>query len=128
VTPLRQRMLEDLEIRNYSPTTIRIYVHVIAEFAKHFGKSPDQLGAEDVRCHQLLLIKEKRVSHSTLIQTVCALRFFNAHMLSRKIAIDRIPFPRRKRKLPLILSREEVQALPDRNLCRRATGGINRQQ
>src|SRR6266480_1171720 len=104
-------MLEDLHIRNYSPTTIRIYLHVIAEFAKHFGKSPDQLGAEHVRSYQLFLIKEKRVSHSTLIQTVCALRFFYIHTLSRKISIDRIPFPRRERKLPLILSREEVKAL-----------------
>jgi integrase/recombinase XerD len=122
VTPLRQRMLEDLQIRNYSPTTIRIYLHVIAEFAKHFGKSPDQLGAEHVRCYQLFLIKEKRVSQSTCIQIVCALRFFYTHTLSRKIAIDRIPFPRRERKLPLILSREEVKALLEapRNLRQRA--------
>src|SRR5205807_8856732 len=115
-------MQEDLQIRNYSPTTIRIYLHVMAEFARHFSKPPDQLGAEHVRCYQLFLIKEKQVSQSTFIQTVCALRFFYTHTLGRKIAIDRIPFPRRERKLPLILSREEVKALLEapRNLRDRA--------
>ncbi len=111
MTPLRQRMLEDLQIRHYSPTTIRIYLHVVAEFARHFSKPPDQLEAEHIRCYQLFLIKEKRVSLSTYIQIVCALRFFYTHTLSRKIAIERIPFPRRERKLPLILSRAEVKAL-----------------
>ena len=122
MTPLRQRMLEDLQIRHYSPTTIRIYLHVIAEFARHFSKPPDQLDAEHIRSYQLFLIKEKRVSQPTYIQTVCALRFFYTHTLSRKISIDRIPFPRRERKLPLILSREEVKALLEapRNLRQRA--------
>ena len=104
-------MLEDLQIRHYSPITIRIYLHAIAEFAKHFGKPPDQLGAEHIRRYQLFLIKEKKVSCPTCIQVVCALRFFYTQTLSRKIAIERIPFPRRERKLPLILSRQEVKAL-----------------
>ena len=111
MTPLRQRMLEDLQIRNYSPTTTRIYLHVIAEFARHFGKPPDQLDGEHIRRYQLFLIKEKQVSLSTCIQTVCALRFFYTHTLQRKIDIERIPFPRRERKLPVILSRGEVKAL-----------------
>jgi len=111
VTPLRQRMQEDLQIRRYSPVTIRIYLHAMAEFARHFGKAPDRLGAEQIRQYQLFLIKEKKVSRPTFIQMVCALRFFYTHTLSRKIPMERIPFPRRERKLPLILSREEVQAL-----------------
>jgi integrase/recombinase XerD len=111
VNPLRQRMLEDLQIRHYSPTTIRLYLHAIAEFAKHFGKPPDQLGAEHIRRYQLFLTKEKKVSPSTYVQMVCALRFLYTHTLQRKVAIERIPFPRRERKLPLILSREEVKAL-----------------
>lgn len=111
MTLLRKRMLEDLQIRNYSPTTTRIYLHVIAEFARHFGQPPDRLGSEHVRRYQLFLIKEKQVSLSTYIQTVCALRFFYTHTLNRKIAIERIPFPRRERKLPVILSRTEVKAL-----------------
>jgi len=79
VTPLRQRILEDLQIRNYAPTTIRIYLHVMAELARHFGKPRDQLGAEHVRCYQPFLVKEKGVSQSTYIQTVCALPFFYTH-------------------------------------------------
>src|SRR5271156_1429430 len=104
-------MLEDLQIRHYSPTTIRLYLYAIREFAKHFGKPPDQLGAEHIRRYQLFLTKEKKVSTSTYVLMVCALRFFYTHTLHRKVAIERIPFPRRERKLPLILSREEVQAL-----------------
>lgn len=104
-------MLEDLQIRNYSPTTIRIYVHCIHEFARHFRKSPDQLGPEHIRQYQLFLVKERKVSLPSYIQAVCALRFFYTQTLNRKIDIGRIPFPRRSRKLPAILSREEVQAL-----------------
>ena len=111
MTTLRQRMLEDLQIRHYSPTTIRLYLYAVREFAKHFGKPPDQLGAEHIRQYQLFLIKDKQASQSTCIQLVCALRFFYTHTLNHKIEIERIPFPRRERKLPLILSREEVQAL-----------------
>src|SRR6202795_3030568 len=104
-------MLEDLQIRHYSPTTIRIYLHVMAQFARHFSKPPDQLGAEHIRRYQLFLVKEKNVAPSTYIQAVCALRFLYTRTLHRKVAIERIPFPRRERKLPLILSREEVKAL-----------------
>jgi integrase/recombinase XerD len=111
VTPLRQRMLEDLQIRHYSPTTIRLYLYAVREFARHFGKPPDQLGTEHIRRYQLFLTKEKKVSTSTCVLMVCALRFFYTHTLHRKVAIERIPFPRRERKLPLILSREEVKAL-----------------
>jgi len=111
VTPLRQRMLEDLQIRHYSPTTIRLYLYAVRAFAKHFGKPPDQLGAEHIRRYQLFLTKEKKVSTSTYVMMICGLRFFYTHTLHRKVAIERIPFPRRERKLPLILSRDEVKAL-----------------
>jgi integrase/recombinase XerD len=104
-------MLEDLQIRHYSPTTIRLYLYAVREFAKHFGKPPDQLGAEHIRRYQLFLTKEKKVSTSTYVMMICGLRFFYTHTLHRKVAIERIPYPRRERKLPPILSRDEVQAL-----------------
>ena len=121
MTPLRQRMLEDLQIRRYSPTTIRLYLRAVAEFAQHFGQPPDQLGAEHIRRFQLFLIKEKKVSLSSYIQMICALRFFYTHTLNQKVAIERIPFPRGEKKLPLILNREEVKELLDstRNLRHR---------
>jgi integrase/recombinase XerD len=104
-------MLEDLQIRHYSPTTIRLYLYAVRAFAKHFGKPPDQLGAEHIRRYQLFLTKEKKVSTSTYVMMICGLRFFYTHTLHRKVAIARIPFPRRERKLPVILSRYEVKAL-----------------
>lgn len=104
-------MLEDLQIRHYSKTTIRLYLHAVSAFAQHFSKPPDQLGAEHIRLYQLFLAQEKQVSLSTFIQVVSALRFFYTHTLNQKVAIERIPFPRRERKLPLILSREEVKGL-----------------
>jgi integrase/recombinase XerD len=109
MTPLRQRVLEDLQIRHYSPNTARAYIRSIAEFAKHFGKSPDLLGAEQIREYQLYLIKEKRVSLSSYIQAVCSLRFLYTNTLHRQVAVERIPLPRYEKKLPVILSREEVK-------------------
>ena len=75
MTPLRQRMMEDLQIRNYATTTVKAYIRGVADFAKHFGKSPDQLGAEQIREYQLFLIKEKEIALPTYIQIVSGLRF-----------------------------------------------------
>jgi integrase/recombinase XerD len=111
MTLLRQRMLEDLRIRNYAPTTVRCYIRAVAEFAQHFNKPPDQLGPEEIRSWQLYLLNEKRVKLSTYIQAVCALRFFYRNTLHQKIEIDRIPLPRYEKKLPVILSKTEVKAL-----------------
>lgn len=122
MTSLRQRMLEDLRIRNYAPTTVDCYVRSVAEFAQHFHKPPDQLGPEEIRAWQLFLLNEKRVKLSTYIQAVCGLRFFYRNTLNRKIEIDRIPLPRYEKKLPVILSKAEVKALLEapRNLRDRA--------
>src|ERR1700733_5016903 len=122
MTALRKRMLDDLQIRNYAPTTVSSYVRSVAEFAKHFNKPPDQLGPEEIRSWQLFLLNEKRVKLSTYIQAVCGLRFFYGNTLNRKIDIDRIPLPRYEKKLPVILSKAEVKALLEapRNLGHRA--------
>jgi integrase/recombinase XerD len=111
VSPLRQKLTEDLQIRNYSPHTIEAYVRSVAHFAKHFGKSPDLLTPENVREYQLFLIQQRHVSWGTVVQAVCALRFFYQHTLGRKWMIDFIPYPKLPKKLPLVLSQEEVLAL-----------------
>jgi hypothetical protein len=111
VTELRKRMLEDLQIRNYAPTTVAAYIRGVAEFAKHFGKSPDLLGTEQIREYQLYLIKEKKVSLSSYIQAVCALRFLYSNTLHVPVSVDRIPLPRYEKKLPVILSPAEVKLL-----------------
>ena len=111
MTALRQRMMEDLQIRNYAPSTVKAYVRGVADFAKHFGKSPDLLGAEQIREYQLFLIKEKGVALPTYIQIVSGLRFLYTNTLHRQIGIERMPFPRYERKLPIIMSRQEVKAL-----------------
>lgn len=111
MTALRQRMLEDLQIRNYAPTTVAAYIRSVAEFAKHFGKSPALLGPEQIREYQLHLIKVKGVSLSTYIQTVCALRFLYSNTLHLAVGFERIPLPRYEKKLPVILSPAEVKLL-----------------
>lgn len=108
MTQLRQRMLEELQRRNYSSPTIRLYLQHVAKFAQHFHRSPDQLGAEDIRQYQLFLIQEKKLAWSSYNQIVCALRFFYAKVLKRAFLLQDIPFPRTVQKLPLILSQEEV--------------------
>ena len=75
MTALRQRMLEDLQLRNYSPQTIESYLRCVAQFARYFRTSPEHLGPEHVRQYQLYLVHEKHVSWSLVMQTVCALRF-----------------------------------------------------
>src|SRR5712692_8563326 len=108
MTQLRQRMLEELQRRNYSTGTIRLYLRHVGGFAQHFHRSPDQLGVEHIRQYQLFLIQEKKLAWSTYNQIVCALRFFYAKTLNRAFLLEEIPFPRTEQQLPLILSQEEV--------------------
>jgi len=104
-------MLEDLRIRNYAPTTVAAYVRGVAEFAKHFNTPPDRLGPEQIREYQIFLVHEKGVSWPTYIQTICGLRFFYTNTLHQQVSIEHIPLPRMEKKLPVILSREEVTAI-----------------
>jgi integrase/recombinase XerD len=108
MTPLRQRMLEELQRCNYSSKTIRLYLRHVAQFAQYFHRSPDQLGAEEIRQYQLFLIQEKKLAWSSYNQIVCVLRFFYARTLKRAFMLQDIPFPRKEQRLPLILSQEEV--------------------
>jgi site-specific recombinase XerD len=107
MTPLRQRFIDDLRIRNLSPKTIEAYITGVVRFAQHFGRSPDQLGPEEVRSFQLELIS-RGVSWSLFNQTMCALRFLYGVTLRRPEQLPWIPFGKRPRVLPRVLSTEEV--------------------
>jgi site-specific recombinase XerD len=111
MTALRQRMLADLQLRNYSPRTQQVYVGRVAEFAAHFGTSPDRLGPEDIRTFLLHLIHEKRISWSWYRQSVAALRFFYGTTLGRDSVLPHIPYPRKETSLPVVLSSAEVERL-----------------
>ncbi len=119
MTALRQRYIGDLRLRNKSPRTIETYVLRVSLFARHFGRSPELLGPEQVRAYQEHLIA-RQVSWSTFNQAVCALRFLYQVTLGRPELIAHLPFARRPRKLPTVLSPEEVlrllkAALPGRD-------------
>ncbi len=110
LSPLRRRFIDDLRLRNYSPRTIETYVARVAHVAKHFGRSPDTLGPDDIRAFQLHLL-ERQVSWSTFNQTVCALRFFFGTTLGRPEQLPLIPYGKRPRALPSVLSPAEVVRL-----------------
>ena len=111
MTPLRQRMLEDMRVRNFSPGTQQTYLDRVAKFAQHFGKSPELLGAEDIRTYQVYLVHEKKASWSLFNQAVSALRFFYRITLQRDLDFMRIPFHKKERELPVVLSLSEVSQL-----------------
>lgn len=107
VSPLRRRMIDDMMLRNLSPATQRSYLHAVTKFSRHFGRSPDRLGLEDVRAFQVYLVSQG-ISWAALNQTVCALRFFYGVTLDRAEIPERIVYARTPRKLPAILSADEV--------------------
>ena len=107
VSPLRRRMIDDMMLRNLSPATQRSYLHAVTKFSRYFGRSPDRLGLEDVRAFQVYLVSQG-ISWPSLNQTVCALRFFYGVTLNRGEIPERIAYARTPRKLPAILSPDEV--------------------
>jgi site-specific recombinase XerD len=111
MTPLRQRMLHDMQVRNLSPRTIECYLSHVAKFARYFGRSPEHLGPEEVRRWQVHLVEEKRASWSTFNQAVCALRFFYRITLAQDWPVTQIPYAKRPKRLPTVLSIDEVHRL-----------------
>src|SRR6516225_6470175 len=111
VSPLRQRMIEDMRVRNLAPNTQETYLQQVSLFARHFGKSPDQLGPAEIRAYQIYLADERKVSVGTRIVAVSALRFFYAVTLQRDWTVQLIPTPKKDHRLPVILSPQEVLQL-----------------
>ncbi len=107
MTPLRQRMLEDMQIRQLSPHTQRAYLAAVTRFAKHYGRSPAELGLEDIRTFQLHLVSQG-IGHSNFTIIVSALRFLYTITLRKDWRIDEIPHARKPQRLPVVLSPTEV--------------------
>lgn len=110
MTPLRQRMIEDMRIRNLAARTQKTYVERVARFAKHFGRSPAEAGSEDIRAYQVHL-RDAGASWSVYNQTVCALRFLYKVTLRREEPIKHITYGRKPKRLPVVLSRDETRRL-----------------
>ena len=114
MTPLRQRMIEDMQVRNLALHTQRAYIQQISLFARHFGKSPEILGPADIRAYQLHLSQEKRLSASSILVAVAAIRFLYKVTLGRGWSVDEIiPTCRKPQKLPVVLSQDEVARFLD---------------
>ena len=114
MTHLRQRMSEDMQVRNLALNTQLSYLQQVSLFARHFGKSPDLLGRDDIRTYQVFLTNKKKLSPGSIHTAIAALRFLYSVTLERDwVPEEVLPLPKKPQKLPIILSPEEVQQFLD---------------
>jgi len=107
MTPLRRRMIDDMQIRNLAPLTQTSYVQQVSLFARHFGQPPERLGREEIRAYQIYLTRDKQMAASSIAVAVAALRFLYTVTLKRDWIVQKdIPTGRRPQKLPDVLSQE----------------------
>jgi integrase/recombinase XerD len=111
VTHLRQAMLEELHRRNYAASTITYYVKNVEQFARYFRRSPDRLNQTHLRTYQAYLIREQKLAPRTVKLHVCAIRFLFNRILRRRYLVEETPYPKMARRLPTVLTVEEVQRL-----------------
>ncbi len=110
MTQLRQRMIEDMQVRNLSPHTQVTYAQQVSLFARYANKSPEALGPEEIRSYQVYLTKEKKLAPGSIVIAVSALRFLYKVTLHKDWTVeDIIPAPKKPQKLPIVLSPEEVR-------------------
>jgi site-specific recombinase XerD len=108
---LRDQMLADLQLRNYSIKTQTEYIRCAGDFAEHFGRSPDRMGEEEIRIFLIYLVRARNVSPSVLKMHVAAIKFLYRITLNRPEEVERIPYPRIPKALPDVLSQEEILAI-----------------
>src|ERR1700694_244351 len=113
VTHLRKIMLEELQRRHYSEATTQRYIRLVERFAQHFHCSPDRLGTRHIREYQAQLFTVQKLSPGSVTNHLCALRFFYIQTLKRPWSIADTPYPKKRHRLPSILSQEEVAQLID---------------
>ena len=113
MTPLRQRMIEDMQLRHLTPETQRNYVHHVAAYARYFGKSPELLDLEAIREYQLYLLNDRKLSPQTINQYISSVKFLYLVTLEMPWTDEYFPRIRRPHKLPIVLSQEEILAFFD---------------
>ena len=113
MTANRRLMLDELQRRNYAPATVQTYLRILGNFSRHFRKAPDRLGADEIRQYQVHLFRDRQLSARTVAQHVSALRFFFVRTLRRACLLEHLPMPKQEKRLPVVLSREEVGRLID---------------
>ena len=111
MTHLRKMMLEELQRRNYSQSTIRHYIRTVEDFARRFNCAPDRLGPRHIREYQAELFVKRKLSPGSVACRLAALRFFYCKTLRRGWSSAETPYPKRDHRLPKILSKEEVARL-----------------
>jgi len=109
--PITKRLAEDLMIRNMADATIDAYTYHVRRFADFIKKPLDRVTPEDVRTFQLHLIQDKNLAYSTFNQAVCALRFYYRHTEPMPWPVTMVPFGKRPKTLPVVLSRNEIEKL-----------------
>jgi len=111
VTTLLQRLHDELVRRHYATTTLESYLKILKRFQRHIGKRLDRVGPEDLRRYQVYVLEERRLAVGTVVTQLAALRFFYLRVLKRRNMKEDLPYPKRPRRLRIILSPEEVQRL-----------------
>ena len=133
---MRDRLEQELRLRGYSPRTLKAYVHAVRNFVKYHKRPAEQMGVAEARAYLLYLIREKQVSASSARQVVCALRFFYTKVLKVSFDLEALPFQKRHRPLPSVLTEKEVSSLleAEQNVKHRAilmtlySGGLRLQE
>lgn len=112
-TSLRERMQQAMRIRNLSERTVRTYLSLVSRFALFFHRSPDRLDLPEIEQYLFFLRDQKKISYCLFNQTVCALRFFYLYVMDRPELVVRIPYGRREKHYPVVLSAGETLAILD---------------
>lgn len=122
MTPLLQRMREELVRRNYAESTVYTYLQAVDAFRHHIGKRLDHVGPDDLRRYHTFLIEDRKLAIGTVVMRISALRFLYVRVLKRRDMKEDLPYPKRPKRLPTVLSQEEVRRLigSAKNLFHRA--------
>lgn len=108
---LRRRMEEEMKLRGYAERTVETYLRAVKRFVRYHRRSPEELGAEEIRSYLLHLIEERGLGWSSINHAVCTLRLFYVDVLGRPWEVERVRFQKRRKKLPVVLTEAEVERL-----------------